>query len=260
MLKTVSSIVNAIGALNYKGTWNASTNTPTLTSGAGVKGDYYQVSVAGSTTLDGISNWGVGDVVAFNGVAWQRIEGGADLNGVNLQVQGNTSLGTTSTESPVTAQTTRYSTHTASGGRQYKLFDMKAIGADNTFQDIINITTPGGFGSANYFSGILGVLRVSVVSQSGGFVNCIATKSYVVRTSMLSNTAISVTLTEVTDFASASNGTITAQAKAGATASLATIEAKFAFPFGMAEGQIMYSFECESYANIYLLFQTPAVA
>jgi hypothetical protein len=93
MLKTVSSITNAIGALNYKGTWDASTNTPTLTSGAGTKGDYYQVSVAGSTALDGISNWGVGDVAAFNGATWQRIEGGADLNGVNLSVSGTTSLG-----------------------------------------------------------------------------------------------------------------------------------------------------------------------
>lgn len=88
MLKTVSSITNAIGALNYKGTWNASTNTPTLTSGAGTKGDYYQVSVAGATSLDGISNWGVGDVAAFNGTTWQRIEGGADLNGVNLSATG----------------------------------------------------------------------------------------------------------------------------------------------------------------------------
>jgi len=35
MLKTVSSIANAIGALNYTGTWNASTNTPTLASGSG---------------------------------------------------------------------------------------------------------------------------------------------------------------------------------------------------------------------------------
>jgi hypothetical protein len=34
MLKTVSSITNVIGALNYKGTWNANTNTPTLASGA----------------------------------------------------------------------------------------------------------------------------------------------------------------------------------------------------------------------------------
>jgi hypothetical protein len=92
MLKTVSSVTNAIGALNYKGTWNATTNTPTITSSVGVKGDYYQVSVAGSTTINGISNWGVGDVIAFNGVVWQRIEGGADLNGVNLSVSGTTTL------------------------------------------------------------------------------------------------------------------------------------------------------------------------
>jgi hypothetical protein len=92
MLKTVSSIVNAIGALNYKGTWNASTNTPTLASSVGVKGDYYVVSVAGSTTLNGISNWGVGDWVVFNGSAWQRVEGGADLNGVNLSVSGTSTL------------------------------------------------------------------------------------------------------------------------------------------------------------------------
>lgn len=92
MLKSVSSITNAIGALNYKGTWNAATNTPALVSGVGTKGDYYQVSVAGSTALDGISNWGVGDVVAFNGTTWQRIEGGADLNGVNLSVSGTSTL------------------------------------------------------------------------------------------------------------------------------------------------------------------------
>jgi hypothetical protein len=92
MLKTISSITNAIGALNYKGTWNASTNTPTLASGVGTKGDYYVVSVAGSTTLDGISNWGVGDLVTYNGSIWQRVEGGADLNGVNLSVSGTTTL------------------------------------------------------------------------------------------------------------------------------------------------------------------------
>lgn len=94
MLKTVSSTTNAIGALNFKGTWNASTNTPTIVSGTGVKGDYYQVSVAGSTTIDGISNWGVGDIIAFNGTTWQRIEGGADLNGVNLTVSGISEVGT----------------------------------------------------------------------------------------------------------------------------------------------------------------------
>jgi hypothetical protein len=92
MLKTVSSITNAIGALNFKGTWNASTNTPTLTSGVGVKGDYFVVSTAGTTNLDGISTWGIGDWATYNGTVWQRVEGGADLEGVNLSVSGTTNL------------------------------------------------------------------------------------------------------------------------------------------------------------------------
>lgn len=92
MLKTVSSISNAIGALNYKGTWNATTNNPALASGVGTKGDYYVVGTAGSTALDGISNWGIGDWAAFNGTAWQRVEGGADLNGVNLSVSGTSTF------------------------------------------------------------------------------------------------------------------------------------------------------------------------
>jgi len=94
MLKTVSSITNAIGALNYKGAWNASTNTPTIVSSVGVKGDYYVVSVNGTTAIDGISNWGVGDWITFNGSTWQRVEGGADLNGVNIDYTGTLTGGT----------------------------------------------------------------------------------------------------------------------------------------------------------------------
>lgn len=94
MLKSVSSITNALGALNYKGAWDASTNSPALASGVGTKGDYYVVSVAGSTTLDGISNWGVGDWAVFNGSVWQRVEGGADVNAVNLTVSGFATIGT----------------------------------------------------------------------------------------------------------------------------------------------------------------------
>jgi hypothetical protein len=94
MLKTVSSVANAIGALNYKGTWNASTNAPTLASGVGVQGDYYVVSVGGATDLDGITNWGIGDWATFNGSVWQRVEGGADGNFVNLGYTGTLTGGT----------------------------------------------------------------------------------------------------------------------------------------------------------------------
>jgi hypothetical protein len=92
MLKTVSSITNAIGALNYKGTWDANANSPALASSVGTKGDYYVVGTAGTTNLNGISNWGVGDLATFNGSVWQRVEGGADLNGVNLSVSGTSTL------------------------------------------------------------------------------------------------------------------------------------------------------------------------
>jgi hypothetical protein len=92
MLKTVSSITNAIGALNFKGTWDANANSPALASSVGTKGDYYVVGTAGTTNLNGISNWGVGDWATFNGSVWQRVEGGADLNGVNLLVSGTSTL------------------------------------------------------------------------------------------------------------------------------------------------------------------------
>jgi len=92
MLKSVSSITNAIGALNFKGTWDANANSPALASSVGTKGDYYVVGTAGSTNLNGISIWGVGDLATFNGSVWQRVEGGADLNGVNLSVSGTSTL------------------------------------------------------------------------------------------------------------------------------------------------------------------------
>ena len=85
MLKTVSSFANAIGALVYKGTWDASANSPTLTSSVGNKGDYYYVSVAGSTNLNGITDWQIGDLALFNGTVWQKIHNTDAVQSVNGQ-------------------------------------------------------------------------------------------------------------------------------------------------------------------------------
>ena len=106
MLKTVSSVTNAIGALNYKGTWNASTNNPTLTSSVGTKGDYYVVSVAGSTNLDGTTLWGVGDWAVFNGSTWQKVDGGNTSTVTDLTVTTLTGYMYANNTSPVTASTT----------------------------------------------------------------------------------------------------------------------------------------------------------
>jgi hypothetical protein len=106
MLKTFSSVINAIGALNYKGTWDASTNNPTLTSSVGTKGDYYVVSVAGSTNLNGTTLWGVGDWAAFNGSIWQKVDGGDTSSVTTLTVTSLTGYMYANNSSPVTASLT----------------------------------------------------------------------------------------------------------------------------------------------------------
>lgn len=63
-----------LGVLEYKGVWNASTNTPQITSSIGDKGDYYIVSVGGNTDLNGIIDWQPGDWVLFSGSEWQKLD------------------------------------------------------------------------------------------------------------------------------------------------------------------------------------------
>lgn len=72
-----------LGALKYQGTWNASTNTPTLASGVGTQGYYYVVSVAGTTNLDGIASWAVGDWAIFGTATWQKIDNTDAVTSVN---------------------------------------------------------------------------------------------------------------------------------------------------------------------------------
>ena len=78
VLDTLTSLQSQISALtgfvNYQGTWNASTNTPTLTSSVGTKGYYYVVSVTGSTNLNGVSTWTQADWAIFNGTAWEKVD------------------------------------------------------------------------------------------------------------------------------------------------------------------------------------------
>ena len=78
MAKLQGQISGIPAGLVYKGTWNANTNTPTLQSGVGTTGNFYIVSVAGSTNLDGITDWKVGDWAIFVEVGgtdtWQKID------------------------------------------------------------------------------------------------------------------------------------------------------------------------------------------
>jgi hypothetical protein len=65
--------IEDIWALDYKWAWDASTNSPALASSVGNKWDYYVVSVKWTTTLDGMSDREVWDMVLFNWTIRQRI-------------------------------------------------------------------------------------------------------------------------------------------------------------------------------------------
>ena len=80
-----SEKVAALGALSYQGTWNATTNVPTLASGVGTQGYYYVVATAGSTNLDGITDWKIGDWAIYSGTAWQKIDNTDAVSSVNGQ-------------------------------------------------------------------------------------------------------------------------------------------------------------------------------
>jgi hypothetical protein len=72
-----------VGGVMYEGTWNASTNTPTITSSVGSKGDYYIVSTAGSTNINGITSWNIGDWIIFNGSTWDKVDNTDAVSSVN---------------------------------------------------------------------------------------------------------------------------------------------------------------------------------
>jgi len=92
-LVSLQDQIDAIsGGLVYKGTWNASTNSPTLASGTGTTNWYYVVSTPGSTNLDGITDWKAGDWLIFNGTAWQKIDQSWAIAGANDNITSMTGI------------------------------------------------------------------------------------------------------------------------------------------------------------------------
>ena len=75
---SVGSLIVAgetITGLSYQGAWNANTNTPDITASP-AQGQFWIVSVDGSTDVGGITNWTSGDWALYDGTNWQRVEGG----------------------------------------------------------------------------------------------------------------------------------------------------------------------------------------
>jgi hypothetical protein len=72
--------------MEYKGTWNASTNSPALVDGTGDVGDVYKVSTAGTQDLgSGNIVFSAGDWVIYNGTIWEKSINSDAVDSVNSQ-------------------------------------------------------------------------------------------------------------------------------------------------------------------------------
>ena len=172
-LASLQAQITALGtAAAYKGLWNASTNTPTLTSSVGTSGNFYIVSVAGSTNLNGITNWGVGDWAIYNGTAWQRVEGGAAGNFTTVTASSLTSgrvtyAGTAGLLQDSANLTFNGTTLTANTIGAFTLSGTVAGGGNQLNNVIIGTTTP--------LAGAFTTLSATgLISSTGGTTNAMA--------------------------------------------------------------------------------------
>jgi predicted heme/steroid binding protein len=139
----VQGQINALaGGLQFQGTWNANTNSPTITSGVGTQGYFYIVNVAGNTTIDGNTGWQVGDWILFDGTVWQKVDNTDAVTSVN-GFTGAVVLTTTN----------------ISEGTNLYYTDARA-------RQAISLTTTGSSGAATY-SNVTGILNIPQYTLTG---------------------------------------------------------------------------------------------
>lgn len=79
---------SVLGGMNYKGTWDAAANnvspgnTTLPEASSSNKGWYYVVATGGSTSVNGITDWKVGDWAVSNGSSYDKVDSSDQVNSV----------------------------------------------------------------------------------------------------------------------------------------------------------------------------------
>ena len=121
-------IANIPSGLSFEGNWNANTDTPDLSGASPDNGQFWIVSVAGNTDLDGITDWKVGDWAIYVSTGagtdgWQKVDNTSTLSGSGVANQLTYWTGTANvagdaglTFNPTSNNLTVGGTITSSGG------------------------------------------------------------------------------------------------------------------------------------------------
>jgi hypothetical protein len=159
----VSQLPNSV--MEYKGTWNAATNTPTLADGTGNQGDVYLCNVAGTVNFgSGPIAFFVGDQVIYSGTIWQRASGATGT--VTSVAVTETGDALTVTGSPITTSGTINIGFAGTSG-QY----VNGAGGLTTFPTLLSsvgLSMPTAFSVANSpltANGTIAVTGAGVASQ-----------------------------------------------------------------------------------------------
>lgn len=160
------------GGLSYKGNWDANANNPLLANGgvaggtAQANGSYYVVSVAGSTSIDGINTWAVGDLALVSNNVWTRIaNSGSNVTSVNgktgavtltaSDISGFATVATSGSYNDLTNKPTPYSlpiattsslggvllTSTAQTAGNLSSGKLATVAVTGSYNDLLNLPT-----------------------------------------------------------------------------------------------------------------------
>mgnify|MGYP000635620822 CR=1 FL=1 len=159
----VSQLPNSV--MEFKGVWNAATNTPTLVNGTGNAGDVWLCNVAGTVNFGaGPIAFAVGDYAVYTGTVWARSSGATGtVTSVGVSRDGNA---LTITGSPVTTSGT-INLGFSGDNTQY----INGAGNLTTFPTLITsigLTMPAAFGVSNSpltANGTIGVSALGYPSQ-----------------------------------------------------------------------------------------------
>jgi len=172
--------------MEYKGTWNAATNTPTLANGTGDTGDVYICNVAGTVNFGaGAIAFAVGDYVIYSGTIWQRSSGAVGtVTSVGITESGDA---LTITGSPITTSGT-INIGFAGTDTQY----IKGDGTLATFPSLTGFVPYTG-ASANVDLGTFDLTADVITGAKGSFASNGGSDTFTINHSSGSGIALNIT-------------------------------------------------------------------